>query len=680
MNEQLVNENPEDVKPVNDDDDVSVKRIRGLFSFLSIFLVMIGQLILYTSPVREDIGMPPSSHIDPIAMQINITIALIIIGVLLFILSQGYQPPRFLRAWFDRAQVPDVIPWVLASLALSLLAVTAMLLFEKAQLKNYIPVVTIWFFAALCYAAGFIKGQISVSHLREWLKLHRNELLAIGLLTLFGIALRFYALGDIPKVVNGDEGRVGIAALSTNTYPFVNPFSLWENFGALYLQGINLFLTYFGATPFALRLAAAIGGTLAIPAVYLLARQISGTRIAFIAASLIAISHDHLHFSRTVAVAYIQGTWLIPLEFYFLLSGISKRSSWRTAIAGMLLALHYSVYLDAQIVTALVIVYMLIAFVFLRSWIKPALRQVAVFWGGFAIMFLPELAFIVEHPGDFFNRLAKDGMFQTNWLPTEIANTGNNVYQILAQRIVHVFLSMIYYPAFDFYGASVPVLSLISAVLFLLGLGILLWKTNSPGFLLLNGQFWSGVLAIALFSLPASADSYRLLIVLPTAVIMMAVALDYILGIQGVAWSQARGSYITIVTVALASLLVFNLWTYYVDFAAQCKYGSDDGPTRFASYLGNYARSVDRGDEIYLLSDQVYKAGTHQSVDFLSGKRIITNFTDPITSLQAKAGAVVIASPNRIAELQAWAETHMDGKVYTEYDCGSLMLYTFQFP
>jgi len=132
--------------------------------------------------------------------------------------------------------------------------------------------------------------------------------------------------------------------------------------------------------------------------------------------------------------------------------------------------------------------------------------------------------------------------------------------------------------------------------------------------------------------------------------------------------------------VALSSLLVFNLWTYYVDFAGQCRYGSDDGPTRFASYLGNYARNVDRGDEIYLLSDQIYRVGTHQSVDFLSGKRAIANFNDPMTSLQPRANAVVIASPNRIPELQAWAEAHPDGKVHTEYDCGNLMLYTFQFP
>jgi len=346
----------------------------------------------------------------------------------------------------------------------------------------------------------------------------------------------------------------------------------------------------------------------------------------------------------------------------------------------MLLAFHYCVYLDAQIVTALLVVYMLIAFVFLRSWIKPALRQVAVFWGGFAILFLPELAFIIEHPGDFFNRITKDGMFQTSWLPTEMANTGNSVYEILAQRVVHTFLSMIYYPAFDFYGATVPVLSLISAVLFLLGLGILLWKIRSPGFLLLNGQFWSGILAIALFSLPASADSYRVLIVLPTAFIMMAVALDYILDMLGVGWAQERGVYMAVAAMVLASLLIFNLWSYYVDFAGQCRYGSDDGPTRFASYLGNYARSVDMGDEIYLLSDNIYRVGTHQSVAFLSRNRAITNFTDSMDKLPFKSGEVVVADPNRIAELQAWAEAHPDGKVHTEYDCGNLMLYSFQFP
>jgi dolichyl-phosphate-mannose--protein O-mannosyl transferase len=460
----------------------------------------------------------------------------------------------------------------------------------------------------------------------------------------------------------------------------VNPYSLWENFGALYLQAINLLLSIFGSDPFSLRLIAAIGGSFAVLATYLLARQISGHRVALVAAALLAVSHTHVHFSRTVAVAYIQGTWMIPLEFYFLLSGITKRSSWRTALGGMLLAFHYSIYLDAQIITGLMVVYLVIAFIFLRSWLQPALRQVAVFWGGFAIMILPELAFILANPKIFFERLSKDGMFQSGWLPEEMARTGASVFQILLQRVVHTFLSLIYYPSFDFYGSAVPVLSLISALLFLLGLGIVFWKTRSPGFLMLNGHFWSGVLAIALFSLPASADSYRLLIVLPVVFIIAAIGLDYVLDMLGLGWSRARPAYVAITSIVLLSLVIFNTWTYYADFLGQCKYGSDDGPTRFASYLGNYARVAEPDRDMYLLSDEIYMNGTHQSVAFLSHKRNIINLPDPMDGVPFQPGSIVVASPNRIPELQAWAQTHPNGKIHTEYDCGNLMLYTYQFP
>lgn len=683
-------------QPVKDDTTNSksqietedIKKSRRIFSVLAILLVVIAQIQLSTATVLEDIGKPVlctlnpfSCSFDSVSAGIYTIILLLLAGIVLFVLGQKNSPPDFLGNLSERFQITGARSWVIASLVLSLLAVMTMQLFERAKLTNYIPVVIVWFFAALCYFAAFKKTS-SMSQLIAWLKLHQNELIAIGLVTLLGVILRFYKLGELPRVVNGDEGRVGIAALSTVDYPFVNPFALWENFGALYLQAINLLLSLLGSTPFSLRLVAALGGSFAIPAVYLLTRQISGHRVALIAAALLAVSHTHLHFSRTVAVAYIQGTWIIPLEFYFLLSGITKRSSWRTALGGMLLAFHYSIYLDAQIITALILVYIVIAFIFLRPWIKPALRQVAVFWGGFAIMLLPELVYILGHPAQFFERLTKDGMFQSGWLQQQVNETPTflNVYPIIAQRIFHTFLSMIYYPSFDFYGSPTPVLSLFSAVLFLLGLGIVLWKTRSPGFLILNGHFWSGILAIAIFSLPPSADTYRVLIVLPVALIMAAIALDYVLEILGLGWAEARTTYITIATLIVVSLMMFNTWTYYADFLGKCRYGIDDGPTRFASYVGNYARGLAIEDDVYLLSDDIYINGTHQSVAFLSHKREIINLREPMDTVQFRPNAVVIASPNRIAELQAWAANHPTGKIHAEYDCGALMLFTYQFP
>jgi hypothetical protein len=648
-------------------DSPQVKNVRRVFAFLAIFLVMIGQIFVYTSRIPDNVVMPVYVWID-------------IAGVVVFIWSQWYQPSPRVQALAARLRLSWPIAWIGATLLFSLITVLSMVLFVNYGRTNYIPVLTFWFFSAICYLAGFFKSAPSLAGWGEWLKQHRNELIGLGAICLVGVALRFYKLGEIPRVVNGDEGRLGIAALSTKAYPYANPFALWENFGALYLQAVSLSMQFFGVSPFSLRLMAAIGGILAIPAVYLLARQISGVRVALIAASLLAFSHTQIHFSRTVAVAYIQGTWLIPLELYFLLSGLTRRSSWRAALGGILLAIHFIIYLDSQIILTMILVYMLLAYFFLRSWFRPALRQAFVFLGGFLIISLPEITYIFWHPDIFFSRLNSSGTFQSGWLVDTIANTGQAAVLILGERVIHAFLSVIYYPSFDFYGSPVPMLSPISAVLFLLGLGIMLWKTRSPGYLLMNGYFWAGTLAIGIFSIPPSADTYRMLMVLPAAFIMAAVGLDLALEVVGLGWTQARPIYAALVTVTILSLLIFNVWAYYYEFAGRCLYGTDDPPTRFASYLGNFARTVDRDNEIYLLSDAVYFYGSHPSVDFLDQNRSIVNVNGSADTLQAKPHETIIATINRIAELRTWADAHPGGKLHYEMDCQQTILLAYQFP
>ena len=135
----------------------------------------------------------------------------------------------------------------------------------------------------------------------------------------------------------------------------------------------------------------------------------------------------------------------------------------------------------------MILVFMLIAFAFLRAWFKPALNQAYVFWGGFLITFLPSLTYTWQHPDQFFDRLNSAGTFQTGWLGQAIASSGINTVQVLGGRVIHAFMSLIFYPSFDFYGSRIPMLSLISASLFLVGLAFALLKTRQPGVLLLNG-------------------------------------------------------------------------------------------------------------------------------------------------------------------------------------------------
>ncbi len=644
----------------------AIKKFRAVMAALSVFLVLVGLILVYAVPIQAETIMPSSLWLS-------------VVGAVLFVASNFVQPGRRLRGWIERLPSLNSVYWIVAAFLLTILATVSMVAFSKENRVNYVPVITFWLSAGICYFVALVKDPISLHDFWDWIKIHRNELLAIGAVTLLGVVLRFYKLGQIPFVINGDEGRMGVTAQSTDSGPLSNPFALWENFGSLYLQFINLSIKIFGNTAFAIRLIPAIGGTLAIPSIYLFARQITGTRIALISAALLAISHTQMHFSRTAAVGYIQATWLVPLELFLLISGMKKHSSWRAALGGIVLAIHFSIYITSQIVVALLVVYLLVLLIFFRNWLKSSIKQVFAFWVGFGIMILPEATFVLQQPLSFTERLTMEGTFQSGWLSQQIAITGLGTLQILGERVLHAFLSIIYYPAIDFYGSPIPMISIVTAALFLLGLVFLMVRRQTHETLLLNGYFWSFILAVGLFSIPPSADSYRMLMALPAVLIMASVGLDRILEVLGLGWEKSRNAHAAVTTVLLANLLVFNLWTYYDNFNGKCLYG-DDLAGKFASYVGDFAHSLDRGSTIYILSNDIYSYGTHASAQFLGEGRNILNFPDPVDQLALARGDTIIANPDRITELDQWAFTQSQGNLHPVFDCTNEIMLIFRYP
>jgi hypothetical protein len=645
-----------------------VTKIRRFVSFVGICVLLLSQLLVFSKPVSEEVALPPYTSLG-------------LLGVVILIAGQWIPSTAFWQRAAFRPIFDDRAFWVIAAVSLSAMATTVTASFMAFTRLNYIPVLTVWFLAAACYVYAQLRPDVRVdlASISGWLKANRNEILIVMLIALCAAATRFYRLGEVPRVLDGDEGSVGLFAKATGAGTLANPFALWENFGALYMQLINVSMKLFGETPLGLRLMPAVGGVLAVPAVYLLARRIGGRRIALIAAVMIAISHSHLHFSRIASVAYIQDTWLIPLELYFLISGLEKKESWRTALGGILLAVHYSFYLTAQIITALVILFMLIAFAAYRAWFRERISQALVFWGGFLLMILPSALYVSRHPNEFLNRLGSSGTFQTGWLQSTMQATGQSAVEALSARVLHAFLALIYYPAYDFYGSPTPMMSMISSALLLTGLGIILWRIRNPSYLLLNGYFWGATVAVGLFALPPSADSYRMLMALPAAVIIAALGLDQILEIINLGWNQARAAYTFTVAALLTSLLFFNLWTYYAEFAGQCRFASDS-PGRFASYLGSELQEIDNENQVYLLSDEVYFHGSHPSTLFLSRNRSVVNIPDPVEGLTPVSGETVIASPQRITELEAWARANPGGTLHYASDCGTIILLSYRVP
>jgi hypothetical protein len=642
------------------------EHVRTALILVAILTTILGQILLYTTPVNETVAIPSAVWLS-------------LAGVGLFVIAQFLPPLPFLQRITARFAQNSPAIWVLFAALLSILAAVASYLFRKYALTNFIPVVTFWLLGAFCYVIAFFSDKTLQRDWKAWFIEHRQELFWLGLVSILGIVLRFYKLGELPTIIDGDEARIGLFAQETAAGTLANPFALWENIGALYLQFINVFIAWFGPSPFSLRLLPAVAGSLAVFATYLFARQVAGKRVALITAILLATSHTHIHFSRIVAVSYIQGTWLIPLELYFLLSGLEKHSSWRTALGGVLLAIHMSIYISAQITLGILLVYTLVALFWLKNNFRPAWRQILVFWGGFLITFIPEAAYILRKPTEFLNRINQDGTYNSGWMANEILVTGKSAVQILIERVIHAFLSLIYYPAIDFYGSPTPVLSFVSAVLFLLGLSYVFFHARSLKLLLLNGYFWGITVAVGVFAIPPSADSYRMLIALPAAFLISAIGLDYILAKLGMDWESKPFNYAAITTLLLASLLFFNLWVYFFDFAGKCRYGGDP-QTRFASYLGAYVKTVDKESGVYLLSDDVFRYGTHSSVDFLTQKRAIINVPGPIDAQSLVSGETIIASPNRIDELRAWVREHPGGQIQIQYDCQKPILLGYQIP
>jgi len=96
--------------------------------------------------------------------------------------------------------------------------------------------------------------------------------------------------------------------------------------------------------------------------------------------------------------------------------------------------------------------------------------------------------------------------------------------------------------------------------------------------------------------------------------------------------------------------------------------------------LGAYVKTVDNESGVYLLSDNVFRYGTHSSVDFLTQKRAIVNVPGPIGAQSLVSGETIIASPNRIDELRAWAREHPGGQIQIQYDCQKPILLGYQIP
>jgi len=116
--------------------------------------------------------------------------------------------------------------------------------------------------------------------------------------TALAAAVRIFALGEIPPGLYHDEAFNGLDALGVLAGRWPVYFAANRGREPLFIYVIAATVGLLGRTPGALRLAAALCGTLTIPATYLMARAWFNQRVALLSAAVLATTLWHVHLSR----------------------------------------------------------------------------------------------------------------------------------------------------------------------------------------------------------------------------------------------------------------------------------------------------------------------------------------------------------------------------------------------
>ena len=96
----------------------------------------------------------------------------------------------------------------------------------------------------------------------------------LAVAVLLGAAARFYGLGTLPPGLYHDEAYNGLDAL--RVLEGERPIFFEANNGRepLFLYGMAVAMSLLGRTPYAVRVTAAVLGTLTVPATFLMARAL----------------------------------------------------------------------------------------------------------------------------------------------------------------------------------------------------------------------------------------------------------------------------------------------------------------------------------------------------------------------------------------------------------------------
>jgi 4-amino-4-deoxy-L-arabinose transferase-like glycosyltransferase len=456
--------------------------------------------------------------------------------------------------------------------------------------------------------------------MRRLLALVRNEWVLLALITLLALLLRVYRLDTYPLGLHSDEAFNGYEARRVleerRAFIFFE-----EELGEepMHIHLVALFFTLFGQTPFVIRLTSAVVGTITVPLLYLLAKEIfrseRGERAAswmgLMAALWLALSYWHLNYSRLGMEPITLPLMITATAFLFWRAQRTGRVFFY-ALCGLILGLTMYTYRASRLVPFVFLLYVGCYLLQTRRLERRLLLNWVVLFGVALAAFLPLGYFALTHVDIYFSRAADVSIFNPEH------NQGSAVRALLtstAKTAASFFL--LPDPNWRQNPAQRPLLDSLTGLLFVVGLVLTItrWRRAQYIFLLI----WLAVISLpAVLSLSGVPHSSRSIGLLPLACVLPAVGLQ-----EALEWSKLSSSPATFSRLVLAlgvlAFLVTGISTCNDYFAA---WDSPELPAAFDMAFVEAAETMNelaRPESVWILplTSLAEPGSVHYTVEFL---------------------------------------------------------------
>ncbi len=421
-------------------------------------------------------------------------------------------------------------PWraLLALFGAFLSLLVGLLARQWPETASFAPLLWLWLGGLICFLLPLVHLPIcSLAHLRA----RKLEIAGLALLLLFALAVRAVDLEHIPANLGGDEGIQGAAALELLSPPLGNPFSTgWFAVPTMSFLWYGLGMKLFGASVAGLRSLSALVGTFTVLTTFLLAREMWGRRVGWVAGVLLACSHYHVHFSRLGSNQIGDGLFA-TLALWLLVRGLRSRKPLHFALSGAVIGLGWYGYFGARLLGGVVAFYLawrtLVEYRFLRR----QGRLLLLLLTAALVVAAPLLLHFAQYPDSMTSRLRQVNIFTSGWLARERESTGRSAASLLGEQFWKSISAFNYTldPTF-WYRPAIPLLDFVSGVLFLLGMVWVTAKWNWPAHGLLLIWFWLALL-IGWVLTENPPSSMRLTGIAPALSIFAALGLDWLIGL-----------------------------------------------------------------------------------------------------------------------------------------------------